>query len=213
MRPFTTAALAALFAAAAVTAGAQQNMAHVHMGHVLTGWQDTPGGIGLLPAAIDEAKIAETHAGFAVSQPGDLDWMKMHAGHVLNAVDPEAEPGGPGLGYGVAKAAAGVAAHVGFAAGSDGASDNVTLHAGHVAASAGNIAGWTAEIADLVGQVRAASEPGAAAPLVERIHVLTLTILNGTDANGDGTIGWQQGEGGLAQAEQHMGFMRAGEGI
>lgn len=44
-------------------------------------------------------------------------------------------------------------------------------------------------------------------------HVLTLTILNGTDANGDGTIGWQLGEGGLAQAEQHRGFMRVGEGI
>ena len=213
MRPLTTTALAALFAAVAATAGAQQNMAHVHIGHVLTGWQDTPGGKGLLPTALEEAEIAETHAGFAVSKPGDLDWMKLHTGHVLHTVDPEAEPGGPGLGYGITKAAAGVVAHVGFAAESDGASDNVKGHAVHVTASAGNVADWAAEIADLVGQVRATSEPATAAPLVERIHALTLSILNGTDANGDGTIGWQPGEGGLAQAEQHMGFMKAGEGI
>lgn len=214
MRMLTTAALAALIAAAAVvTAGAQQNMAHVHMGHVLTGWQDTPDGKGLLPTALDEAGIAETHAGFAVSRPDDLDWMKLHASHVLHAIDPAAEPNGPGLGFGVAKAASGVSAHIGFAAESDAASDNVKLHATHVATSAGNVAGWAAEIVDLVGQVRAASEPGAAAPLVERIHVLTLAILNGIDANGDGSVGWQQNEGGLAQADQHMGFMRAGEGI
>jgi len=213
MRPFTTTALAALFAAIAATAGAQQNMAHVHIGHVLTGWQDTPAGTGLLPTALEEAEVAETHAGFAVSKPGDLDWMKLHVGHILNAVDPVAEPDGPGLGYGVANAAAGVVAHVGFAAQSEGASDNVKLHATHVAASTGNVGVWTAEIVDLVGQVRAASEPATAAPLVEHIHALTLSILNGTDANGDGTVGWQQGEGGLAQAQQHMGFMRAGEGI
>lgn len=213
MKMLTAAALAAFAVVVATAAGAQQNMAHVHIGHVLTGWQDTPGGKGLLPAAIEEAEIAETHAGFAASRPGDLDWMKLHAGHVLNAVDPGAEANGPGAGYGLAKAAAGVVAHVGFAAGSDGASDNVKGHAVHVTASAGNVEGWSAEIVELVGQVRAASEPGAAAPMVGRIHVLTLAILNGTDADGDGSVGWQQGEGGLAQAAQHMEFMRAGEGI
>jgi hypothetical protein len=31
--------------------------------------------------------------------------------------------------------------------------------------------------------------------------------LNGRDANGDGKISWQEGEGGIAQMKQHLGFV------
>jgi hypothetical protein len=33
------------------------------------------------------------------------------------------------------------------------------------------------------------------------------------DANKDGSIGWQTGEGGLAQAQTHMGLMMKAEGM
>jgi len=189
------------------------NMAHVHMGHVLTGWQDTPDQAGLLPTAIAEADVAVQHAGFAASKPDGLDWMKLHVAHVVNAVDPTVEPAGPGLGYGVKRAATGVAQHVGFAAASEGASDNVKLHAEHVATSAENVVQWSERIVTLGGAVDTAGSAEAAAPMVAEIQVLTLAIRNGTDANGDGQVSWQAGEGGLAQAEQHMGFMRQGEGL
>ena len=52
-----------------------KNMAHVHIGHVMTGWKDTPGKAGLLPTAIAEAKVAAIHAGFAANKSGDLKWM------------------------------------------------------------------------------------------------------------------------------------------
>lgn len=39
---------------------------------------------------------------------GNLDAMKLHAGHVIHAVDPRIEPKGPGLNYGVKRAALGV---------------------------------------------------------------------------------------------------------
>ncbi len=45
------------------------NMAHAHMGHVLTGWKDTPDKKGLLPTAMAEAAIAKTHVGLALKQP------------------------------------------------------------------------------------------------------------------------------------------------
>jgi hypothetical protein len=189
------------------------NMAHVHMGHVLTAWQDTPDQMGLLPTAQAEAQVAAQHAGFAASRPDDLDWMKLHVGHVLHAVDPSVEPAGPGLGYGVHRAAQGVAQHVRFAADSDDASDNVKLHATHVETSAGNVVVWSERIVELGQQVQAASSVTEAAPLVVEIETLTQTILAGTDANGDGTVSWEQNEGGLAQAAQHMQFMREGEGM
>jgi hypothetical protein len=189
------------------------SMAHAHMGHVLTAWQDTPDQMGLLPTAQAEAQVAAQHAGFAASRPDDLGWMKLHVGHVLHAVDPSVEPAGPGLGYGVHRAAQGVAQHVRFAADSDDASDNVKLHANHVETSAGNVVVWSERIVELGQQVQAASSAEEAAPLVVEIQTLTEAIVAGTDANGDGTVSWQQNEGGLAQAAQHMQFMREGEGM
>jgi hypothetical protein len=192
---------------------AETKMSHVHMGHVLTGWQDTPDQMGLLPTAQAEAEVAAQHAGFAASRPDDLDWMKLHVVHILQAVDPSVEPQGPGLGYGLRPAAQGVAQHVRFAAESEDASDNVKLHATHVERSAGNVVVWSERIVTLGQQAQAASSAAEAAPLVVEIETLTRTILVGTDANGDGTIGWEQSEGGLAQAAQHMQFMQEGEGM
>ena len=192
---------------------AEPNMSHVHMGHVLTGWQDTPDQMGLLPTAQAEAEVAAQHAGFAVSRPDDLDWMKLHAVHVVHAIDPSVEPEGPGLGYGVQRAAEGAAQHVRFAADSEDASDNVKLHATHVETSAGNVVVWSQRIVELGQQVQTASSPAEAAPLVVEIETLTQAILAGTDANGDGTVSWEEGEGGLAQAAQHMQFMQEGEGM
>ncbi len=188
-------------------------MAHVHIGHVMTGWKDTPDNMGLLPTANAEAKIAAQHAGFALSKPDDLAWMKTHIGHILNAVDPSVEPKGPGLGYGVVKAAGGAAAHIGFAAESNGASDNVKTHAVHVEASANNVVTWANIIVRLGKLVQAAETAIQAAPLVKKIQQLADYMLAGRDVDGDGKVSWKTGEGGLDAANQHMGFMTKGEGL
>jgi hypothetical protein len=80
-----------------------------HIGHVMTGWKDTPCGKGLLVTARAEAKIAQQHANFALAKPDNIKWMKTHTTHVLHAVDPSAMAKGPSLGYGVVKAAGGAA--------------------------------------------------------------------------------------------------------
>jgi len=192
---------------------ADPNMAHVHMGHVLTAWEDTPGGQGFLPTAQAEAEVAAQHAGFAASKPDDLEWMQMHVVHVVNAIDPSVEPEGPGAGYGVRQAAEGVAKHVQFAAESPGASDNVKLHAGHVGTSAGNVVVWSERVVLLGREVAEAGSAGEAAPIVAEIAEITQVILVGRDADGDGQASWQENEGGLQQAAQHMQFMQEGEGM
>jgi len=189
------------------------NMAHVHMGHVLTAWEDTPGQQGFLPTAQAEAEVAAQHAGFAASRPDDLAWMQMHVVHVVNAIDPSVEPEGPGAGYGVRRAVEGVAQHVRLAADSPGASDNVKLHAGHVETSAGNVVVWSERVVVLGRQVGDASSAGEAAPIVAEIEGITQAILAGTDADGDGQATWEENEGGLQQAAQHMQFMQEGEGL
>ena len=187
--------------------------AHAHMGHVSDAWQDTPDGMGFLPTARAEAEIAAQHAALAAERPDDMAWMQMHAGHVINALDPSMEMEGPGLGYGVRAAADNVAKHINFASEAEDASDNVKLHAQHVATSAGNVSAWSEAVIERAEAVQAAGSAEEAAPLVMEMQAMTDAILNGMDANGDGQATWEEGEGGIAQAEQHMGFMRQGEGM
>lgn len=192
---------------------AKKNMAHIHIGHVMTGWKDTPEKRGLLPTAIAEAKVAVQHAGFAASKPAILGWMKIYIGHVLHAVDPSVEPKGPGLGYGVIKATKGAAQHVGFSAKSEGASKNVKTHAVHVDTSANNVMTWGKEIVVLCKKVMASNSVTEVASIVTKIKRLSGQLLTGLDANSDGRITWKKGEGGLKAAEKHMGFMTKGEGL
>lgn len=199
-----------LFSAPALAAGGQ---AHAHIGHVMTSWGDTPKHMGLLPTAISEAKIAYTHAKLAAKDTSNLKAMKLHAGHVLNALDPSLQKNGPGLGYGVVAAAKGVAAHIGFAAKSTGASNNVRAHAKHVSESANNTLMRAAKLISLAEKVQAANTAAEAALLVKKMVPLAAALNAGVDLNGDGKVSWNGGEGGLMTARSHMGFMMKAEGL
>ncbi|RPI51327.1 MAG: hypothetical protein EHM55_19225 [Acidobacteria bacterium] len=179
----------------------------------MTMWKETPNNQGFLPVAVADAKVAATHAGYMQKSPDNLDSIKLHAGHVLNALDPSVEPKGPGSGFGVKRAAAGALQHIQLAAKSEGASKGVQTHAGHVSASLADVNEWTDQAIATAQKIRAATSASAAAPLVTELIAQTNNIANGVDANKDGSIGWQTGEGGLAQAQQHMGLMMKGEGL
>ncbi len=186
------------------------NMSHVHMGHVDTGWSDTPDKRGLLQTAMRETKIAVQHATFAVKKR-NLKWMRAHTWHVAHAVNPKIAPKGPGLGYGVRRAATGVAWHIEAAAKSKGASKNVKGHSVHVATSAGNVVARSDRIIALAKMVQKTRSVPLARKYSLQILALSKQLLAGRDANGDGKISWIKGEGGLNQSAAHMRFMRAGE--
>ena len=192
---------------------AQQNAAHNHIGHVMDGWRDTPEGQGFLPTAVAEARIAAQHASLAAKDPSNLDAIKRHSAHVLHAVDPEQIETGPGLGYGVKKAAAGAAQHITAASNADGASDAVQTHATHIATSAQNTVGRAGEIVALAQKIAIATSAADASSLVTDLNTLAQQLLAGTDANGDGRTGWQEGEGGLEVAETHANLMKQAEGL
>jgi hypothetical protein len=183
----------------------------IHIGHVVNSFNDTPNAMGLLPVAMAEARTAAQHAGLAGRQPGNLDYMKTHAGHVINAIDPSIVAAGPGLGYGLKKAANGVVTHIELAAGVPGASPNVVLHAKHVATSARNTLVRVDQILALAQQIRAATSATEAAALVSQMASLAEQLIAGADANADGKITWEQGEGGLQQADDHVKLMLAAE--
>lgn len=190
-----------------------KNMSHVHIGHVMTSWKDTPNQAGLLPTTRAEAEITIKHAGLAAQKLSDLDWMKMHTQHVIHAIDPEKIAKGPGLGYGVQKAAKGVAKHIELSAQSADASDNVKNHAVHVSMTANNTVERSTEILAHAESVLQATSASDAATHVKAMVELAQQLVEGVDANGDGKITWHKGEGGVAVAEKHMGAMTKAEGI
>ncbi len=181
-----------------------------HVGHVATGFANTPDGAGLLPTAEAEAQVAAQHASLAARDLSNLAAMKTHIGHVQHAVDPSVVEAGPGQGYGVMAAATGVARHIELAAGVDGAAGPVVTHSPHVAQAAQNTVARAQRILELAAQVQAAGSAEAAAPMVQEIQQLTAQLVDGQDADGDGRVGWQEGEGGLATARQHLGFLMGG---
>jgi hypothetical protein len=185
-----------------------QDPTAMHLGHVMTGFRGTPEGQGLLPTAMAEAAVAQTHAGLMVRDPSNLGAMKTHAGHVLNALDPAEMANGPGLGYGVRPAAAGVAQHVGLAANADGASQGVKTHSTHVIASAENTVGRATRMIRLAKGIQTAESAEAAATMAEQLNAMAAALTAGTDADGNGSVGWQEGEGGLDIVETHMGLMQ-----
>lgn len=115
IRQLSIAALAALGLAACVSVQLP-SIAHVHVGHAVTAWPDTPGKKGLFEIAQQEAKIVAEHAGYAVAGARDMKEVKLHLGHVLHALNPALEKQGPGLGYGLMKSLDSSADHLGFAA-------------------------------------------------------------------------------------------------
>jgi hypothetical protein len=212
MRGLKAVPFSLLCAAAVVTAQTPDGV-KTHIGHVQTSFMGTPMNQGLLPTAIAEARIAAQHAALLAKAGGNLDQMKLHAGHVLHALDPSVEANGPGLGYGVKRAAAGAAQHIQLAAKVEGASKNVMTHANHVATSAGNVGKWADEMIAVARDIRGASNAAQASPHLEHLNMLAQQLYPGVDANKDGTIGWQAGEGGLQQAETHLGLLVKGEGL
>jgi len=185
--------------------------AGTHIGHVVNSFPGTPQAMGLLPTAMAEARVAITHAGLAGRQPTNLDYMKLHVGHVMNAIDPTVMPQGPGLGYGVKKAAIGVASHIELAAKAQGASPNIITHSVHIATSARNTVQRSDSIMVLAKLAQASNSAPEVAGLVSQISSLCNQLIAGFDANGDGKVSWEAGEGGLQQAQDHVNLMLAAE--
>jgi predicted lipoprotein with Yx(FWY)xxD motif len=191
---------------------APPNLVKVHLAHVATTFQDAPSQQGLLAAALAEAKIAAQHAALAAKASGNLDAMKLHAGHVIHAVDPALEPAGPGLGFGVKRAAAGIVEHIQLAAKVPNVPANLLTLASHVLASGNNTIRRADEIIAVAQRIRAAATAADASADVARLNALAQQLTSGLDANKDGQVGWQTGEGGLIQAQAQMQLILNGGG-
>jgi hypothetical protein len=181
--------------------------AGVEIGYVVNTFKEAPLLQGLLPAAIAEARIASQHATLAGRQPTNLEYMKTHAGHVIHALDPSIVKVGPGQNYGVKKAADGVATHIELAAKAEGATPTITVHATHIAMAARNTIARADQVIAIAQKVMSATSAAEAAALVAEMTSKAGELIAGADANADGRITWEKGEGGLQIADEHVRLM------
>ena len=170
-------------------------LVHAHIGHVMTAWRDTPGTVGLLTIAASDTRVAVAHA-LLTSKSETLDDMKMHAGHVLHALDPTVEPKGPASGYGSKKATAGALQHVGFAATVEGASPIVKGHAATVSSKLTDTIAVIDRAIETAQKVRAAATSAEASTLAGELVSLISQI----------------GEG-VQSGQQEMRLMMKAEGL
>ena len=170
-------------------------LVHAHIGHVMTAWRETPGQVGLLTIAQSDTRIAAAHA-LLLSKSNSVDDMKLHAGHILHALDPTIETAGPASGYGAKRAAVGAMQHVGFTAAVDNASATVKSHASTVNATLTDaIAAIDRGIAT-AQKVRAAGSAADAASAARDLQPIIEEI-----------------GAGLQRAEQEMRLMMKAEGL
>jgi len=170
--------------------------AHLHLGHVMTNWRDTPANVGFLIVAISDSKVAATHADLAARSADSLDDMKLHAGHVLNALDSSIEPKGPASGYSVKKAASGALQHLEFAVQAEGVTSNIKTHAAPASASLKKVLEWTDQAVSDAQKIRATNSASDAAALTNQLAALTKNIADG-----------------LQQAKAEMDLIMKGEGL
>ena len=171
--------------------------AHLHLGHVMTNWRDTPSNVGFLIAAIADSRVAVTHADLVAKTKSNLEDMQLHAGHVLNALDPAIEAKGPGSGYGLKKATAGALQHLEFAVGAEGSTANIKTQAARVTAALNEALQSTDQAIAAAQKIRAAKSAAEAAPFADELSRYTK----------------QLSEAGLLQAKTQMDALMKGEGL
>jgi hypothetical protein len=154
---------------------------HAHIGHVMVAWKDTPGTVGLLTVAISDARVAAAHAALT-SKSSSLEDIKLHAGHVLHALDPVIETKGPASGYGAKKAAAGAAQHLGFAVAADGASQTLKRGASSVSATLDAVQGAMDRAVAAVNTIRNTASAPEASKAAGELLSLTSEITSGLDS-------------------------------
>jgi hypothetical protein len=83
------------------------------------------------------------------------------------------------------------------------------MHAKHIATAARSVSERAGAALVIAQKVMAATTPAEAAALVSALTSAVEQLIAGVDLNGDGRISWDQGEGGLQQAEEHVKLMLA----
>jgi hypothetical protein len=178
-------------------------VAHVHIGHAITGVHVTPNKEGYIVSAERRAKETIGYTAKAAASH-DLAEIKRDIALATQATNAEDT-------FGVKESMVMAVNHITFAATSDDATLNVQKAAPIFAADSARVI----ERCDLIGllgnDVQASTSEKEASLLVGEIAKLAQANVTGDDSNGDGVVGSVPSEYGLAQLRKELEDMIARE--
>ncbi len=178
-------------------------IAHVHIGHAITGVHVTPNQEGYLVTAERRGGQAVEFSRIAAGST-DLAVIKQNVAAAVKATDAEDD-------FGVKQAIVMAANHITFAATSDDATVNVQQAAPVFAAHITRVVERCELIVLLGKDVEASTSAKEAAVSVVELGKLTQANVSGDDANGDGVVGSTPSEYGLVQLRKELEAMIARE--
>ena len=178
-------------------------IAHVHIGHAITGVHVTPNKEGYLVTA--ERRATETvDLAQRAAASNDLEEIKKDVAAAVQDTDFEE-------GFGVKQAIVMAANHVTFAATSDDASLNVQRAAPIFASHITRVVERCELIVLLGKDVQASKSVKEASIPIAELGKLAQANVTGDDSNGDGVVGSAPSEYGLAQLRKELEAMIARE--
>ena len=178
-------------------------IAHVHIGHAITGVHVTPNQEGYLVTAERRGHEANEFVKLAAAS-NDLAEIKKNVASAVHATDSEDD-------FGVKQAIVMAANHITFAATSDDATMNVQRAAPIFTSDITRVV-ERCELIVLLGKDVASSTSGKdAAASVTEMGKLTAANVEGDDSNGDGVVGSTPQEYGLVQLRKELEAMIARE--
>jgi hypothetical protein len=178
-------------------------IAHVHIGHAITGVHVTPNHDGYMVTAEKQARKTVELMNEARSS-SDLDQIKRDVAEAVKATNSEDE-------FGLKHALMMAANHITFAATSDDASINVQRSAPVFAADATRVVERCELIALLGKDVETSTSITEANVSVTEMAKLAQANFYGDDSNGDGIVGSAPSEYGLVQLRKELDAMIARE--
>jgi len=186
-------------------------IAHVHIGHAMTGWYETPNKEGLFVLAEKQAGESLNYAQAAADGSRDLKRIKTNIAHAGMLCDSEAMGNEPKAQYGVKQALAGAVSHITYAATSPDATANTRAFADGFATNAAVVMDRCYLITALssdIGDTESVEEAGLLAPEIEK---LARANVHGEDLDGNGIVGSYANEYGLVQLRRDIESMIARE--
>ena len=174
----------------------EPTIAHVHVGHALTGAHDTPGKDGYLVIAEKRADEALSHSESARKQH-DIESIKADIAKVVHASDSEED-------YGVKQAIQASADHLAFAASSADVSENIAIGSKSYIQHIKPVLERCELIAILGSDVAASSSREEVMALSAEITKLVPANIDGDDSDGDGLYGSSPDEYGIKQLREEL---------
>lgn len=164
-------------------------IAHVHIGHTLTGWTTTPNKEGLLVTAEQESRIVNERAKQAAAAGNDLAAVKSSVRDMMHALDPKTVPGAEaGLGFGLLPAVEESISHLEFAAESDDATANVRRSVGSMTAKSQAIVDRCHEVRVFGNAIIKSGSAEESAVLAQEVAALTEQIADGSATGSYGLV-------------------------